>query len=72
MQTKLSDHMELFKTNDFYIFHQGEHSLWCSRKTGLLEPKSGKKFDLMAANITFFFIKPTISFFFSMGANSCK
>lgn len=33
--------MELFRTTEYYIFRQGEHSLWCSRKTGLLEPRTG-------------------------------
>lgn len=32
--------MELFRTADYYIFRQGEHSLWCSRKTGILEPRT--------------------------------
>lgn len=34
--------MELFKTNKYYIFRQGEHSLWCSRQSGQLEPKTGE------------------------------
>jgi hypothetical protein len=33
--------MELFRTTEYYIFRQGEHSLWCNRKTGHLEPRTG-------------------------------
>lgn len=42
--------MELFRTADYYIFRQGEHSLWCSRKTGILEPRTG--------NISIYWIFP--------------
>ncbi|XP_025834417.1 phosphatidylinositide phosphatase SAC2 isoform X2 [Agrilus planipennis] len=33
--------MELFKTDDFYIFVKGEHSLWWDRQTSALIPKAG-------------------------------
>lgn len=33
--------MELFRTDHFYIFISGEHSLWFDRFTGQLTPKSG-------------------------------
>ncbi|CAG5125736.1 unnamed protein product, partial [Candidula unifasciata] len=33
--------MELFQTDLHYILLDGEHSLWCSRTTGKLEPKKG-------------------------------
>nr|CAI5823134.1 unnamed protein product [Callosobruchus analis] len=33
--------MELFKTNDFYIFVNGKYSLWWDRQTGALIPKTG-------------------------------
>nr|CAH7731652.1 unnamed protein product [Callosobruchus chinensis] len=33
--------MELFKTNDFYIFVVGEYSLWWDRQTGAFIPKTG-------------------------------
>ena len=36
--------MELFRTSNYYIFRQGEHSLWCSRKTGAFEPRTGSVF----------------------------
>lgn len=35
--------MEVFQTNDHYIIHSGEHSLWCSRKHGKLEARSGNE-----------------------------
>lgn len=38
--------MELFSTSDYYIIRQGEHSLWCSRKTGHLEPRIGMNVDI--------------------------
>lgn len=34
--------MELFRTKDFFIFVQGEHSLWWDRQTGASIPKSGE------------------------------
>ena len=34
--------MEVFQTNDHYIVLNGDYSLWCSRKHGKLEAKSGK------------------------------
>ncbi|CAH1115746.1 unnamed protein product [Psylliodes chrysocephalus] len=33
--------MELFRTNDFYIFVKGEYSLWWDRYTGAFIPKTG-------------------------------
>ncbi|XP_057652993.1 phosphatidylinositide phosphatase SAC2 isoform X2 [Diorhabda carinulata] len=33
--------MELFRTNDFYIFVKGEYSLWWDRHTGAFIPKTG-------------------------------
>ncbi|CAH1122415.1 unnamed protein product [Ceutorhynchus assimilis] len=33
--------MELFRTNEFYIFMKGEHSLWLDRNTGAFIPKTG-------------------------------
>ncbi|CAH1279100.1 unnamed protein product [Diabrotica balteata] len=33
--------MELFRTNDFYIFIKGEYSLWWDRQTGAFIPKTG-------------------------------
>lgn len=33
--------MELFRTNEFYIFINGEHSLWWDRLTGIFIPKTG-------------------------------
>ena len=55
--------MELFRTKDFYIFRQAEHSLWCCRKTGRLEPKTGNGLILNHSTsvntlfITFLFCK---------------
>lgn len=34
--------MELFRTDDFYIFAKGEYSLWWDRLTGAFIPKTGK------------------------------
>lgn len=34
--------MELFRTNDFYIFVNGEYSLWWDRQTAAFIPKTGK------------------------------
>lgn len=34
--------MELFRTNDFFIFVQGEFSLWWDRQTGASIPKTGQ------------------------------
>lgn len=36
--------MELFRTEDFYIFVKGEYSLWWDRITGALIPKTGRWF----------------------------
>ncbi|XP_044259683.1 phosphatidylinositide phosphatase SAC2 isoform X2 [Tribolium madens] len=33
--------MELFRTNEFYIFISGEYSLWWDRQTGAFIPKTG-------------------------------
>ncbi|XP_066141252.1 phosphatidylinositide phosphatase SAC2 isoform X1 [Euwallacea fornicatus] len=33
--------MELFRTNEFYIFVKGEYSLWWDRNTGAYIPKTG-------------------------------
>ncbi|CAH2009385.1 unnamed protein product [Acanthoscelides obtectus] len=33
--------MEVFRTNDFYIFINGEYSLWWDRHTGAFIPKTG-------------------------------
>ncbi|BFY98337.1 hypothetical protein BsWGS_01378 [Bradybaena similaris] len=33
--------MHLFQTDSHYILSDGEYSLWCSRLTGKLEPKTG-------------------------------
>ncbi|XP_038045460.1 phosphatidylinositide phosphatase SAC2-like [Patiria miniata] len=33
--------MELFQTDDHYIVQDGQHSLWCSRSDGKLEPQHG-------------------------------
>ncbi|XP_049823594.1 phosphatidylinositide phosphatase SAC2 isoform X2 [Aethina tumida] len=33
--------MELFRTNEFYIFVNGEYSLWWDRQTGAFIPKTG-------------------------------
>nr|XP_023023491.1 phosphatidylinositide phosphatase SAC2 [Leptinotarsa decemlineata] len=33
--------MELFRTSEFYIFVNGEHSLWWDRQTGAFIPKTG-------------------------------
>ncbi|XP_008198080.1 phosphatidylinositide phosphatase SAC2 isoform X1 [Tribolium castaneum] len=33
--------MELFRTNEFYIFVSGEYSLWWDRQTGAFIPKTG-------------------------------
>ncbi|XP_065155717.1 phosphatidylinositide phosphatase SAC2 isoform X2 [Atheta coriaria] len=33
--------MELFRTDDFYIFVKDEHSLWWDRQTGAFIPKTG-------------------------------
>ncbi|CAG9858735.1 unnamed protein product [Phyllotreta striolata] len=33
--------MELFRTNEFYIFTKGEYSLWWDRQTGAFIPKTG-------------------------------
>ncbi|KAL1494584.1 hypothetical protein ABEB36_010159 [Hypothenemus hampei] len=33
--------MELFRTNEFYIFLKGEYSLWWDRNTGAFIPKTG-------------------------------
>ncbi|KAJ8920227.1 hypothetical protein NQ315_011888 [Exocentrus adspersus] len=40
--------MELFRTNDFYIFVNGEHSLWWDRQTGAFIPKT--EWDLTDAD----------------------
>ncbi|XP_046383562.1 phosphatidylinositide phosphatase SAC2 isoform X2 [Ischnura elegans] len=40
--------MELFRTDDFYIFQNGDNSLWCDRNTGQFQAKSG--WDLVSAN----------------------
>lgn len=50
--------MELFRTAEYYIFRQGEHSLWCDRKTGVLEPKTG----IHLSNVTNLYIYIYISF----------
>lgn len=34
--------MELLKTHQYYVLLNGEHSLWCDRKTGAFEAKPGK------------------------------
>lgn len=34
--------MELLRTEDFYIFINGEHSLWWDRQTGVFIPRSGE------------------------------
>lgn len=36
--------MELFRTDDFYIFVKGEYSLWWDRFTGAFIPKTGMLF----------------------------
>ncbi|KAG5890101.1 hypothetical protein JTB14_026472 [Gonioctena quinquepunctata] len=33
--------MEVFRTNEFYIFANGDHSLWWDRQTGAFIPKTG-------------------------------
>nr|XP_018902159.1 PREDICTED: phosphatidylinositide phosphatase SAC2 isoform X3 [Bemisia tabaci] len=33
--------MELLKTHQYYVLLNGEHSLWCDRKTGAFEAKPG-------------------------------
>lgn len=35
--------MELFRTQQYYIFVKGEYSLWWDRVTGELLPKTGKR-----------------------------
>ncbi|XP_018575995.1 phosphatidylinositide phosphatase SAC2 isoform X2 [Anoplophora glabripennis] len=40
--------MELFRTNDFYIFVNGEYSLWWDRQTGAFIPKT--EWDLTDAD----------------------
>lgn len=42
---KETNKMELFRTTEYYIFRQGEHSLWCNRKSGILEPRTGNFSD---------------------------
>ncbi|XP_053406401.1 phosphatidylinositide phosphatase SAC2-like [Mercenaria mercenaria] len=39
--------MEVFQTDNHYIILDGEYSLWCSRRHGTLEPKTGN--DLCSA-----------------------
>ncbi|XP_067657111.1 phosphatidylinositide phosphatase SAC2-like isoform X2 [Haliotis asinina] len=39
--------MELFQTENHYIIHNGDHSLWCDRSSGSLEAKSSH--DLCSA-----------------------
>lgn len=34
--------MEVFQTENHYIILDGEYSLWCSRRHGTLEPKTGE------------------------------
>lgn len=36
--------MELFRTNEFFIFVKGEFSLWWDRQTGASIPKTGQLF----------------------------
>ena len=33
--------MQLFQSDDHYILHDGEYSLWCCRHSGTLEAKKG-------------------------------
>lgn len=33
--------MELYHTEDHFILHDGDFSLWCDRSRGTLEPKKG-------------------------------
>ncbi|CAH1784736.1 unnamed protein product [Owenia fusiformis] len=33
--------MELFESEDHYILQDGDHALWCDRRSGLLDPKTG-------------------------------
>lgn len=37
--------MELYQTDNHYIILDGEYSLWCSRKHGTLEAKTGDNID---------------------------
>lgn len=45
MSSKLTElrpsNIELFKTEDFYIFVQNEYSLWWNRATGQMTAKTG-------------------------------
>lgn len=34
--------MEVYQTDNHYIILDGEYSLWCSRKHGTLEAKTGR------------------------------
>ena len=34
--------MEIYQTDNHYIILDGEYSLWCSRRHGSLEPKTGE------------------------------
>ena len=43
--------MELFRTNEFYIFINGEYSLWWDRQTGAFIPKTGKNFDVSRRDV---------------------
>jgi hypothetical protein len=42
MPKKTAPLIELFRTDAYYIFQNGEHSLWWNRVTGQCEAKSGK------------------------------
>ncbi|KAK3095790.1 hypothetical protein FSP39_019195 [Pinctada imbricata] len=41
---------QLFQTEDHYILHEGQHSLWCSRHNGTIEAKKG-----IVLHVFFFF-----------------
>ena len=33
--------MEVYEASEYFIVHEGDHSLWCNRTTGIIEAKPG-------------------------------
>lgn len=45
IKTNSPPSIELFRTEQYYIFVNGEHSLWWDRRTGELTAKTGASAD---------------------------
>lgn len=38
--------MEVYEASEYFIVHDGDHSLWCNRNSGVIEAKPGKPYNI--------------------------